>query len=77
MEEDYIFRPLPLDTSEVLIQPDAIEADVLDLPRAKTGVRLCLLTTRSTATVRFSLRASSGARSPRPNLHVGSHRHQA
>lgn len=37
-EGSYIFRPLPLDTSEVLIQPDAVEADVLDLHGLKQAL---------------------------------------
>jgi hypothetical protein len=34
----YIFRPLPLDVSEVFIQPDAIEADLLDLHGLKQAL---------------------------------------
>ena len=37
-EGSYIFRPLPLDTSEALIQPHAIEADVLDLHGLKQAL---------------------------------------
>jgi hypothetical protein len=37
-EGSYRFRPLPLDTSEVLVQPDAIEADVLDLHGLKEAL---------------------------------------
>jgi hypothetical protein len=37
-EGSYIFRPLPLDSSEVLIQPDAMEPDLLDLPGLKQAL---------------------------------------
>jgi hypothetical protein len=37
-EGSYIFRPLPLDVSEVLIQSDAIEADLLDLHGLKQAL---------------------------------------
>jgi hypothetical protein len=37
-EGSYIFRPLPLDVSEALIPPDAIEANVLDLHGLKQAL---------------------------------------
>jgi|1185.fasta_scaffold32588_2 hypothetical protein len=37
-EGSYVFLPLPLDSSEALIAPDAIEADVLDLPGLKQAL---------------------------------------
>ncbi|HKU45712.1 MAG TPA: hypothetical protein VJQ58_02440 [Burkholderiales bacterium] len=37
-EGSYVFRPLPLDSSEVLIQPDAMEPDLLDLQGLKEAL---------------------------------------
>ena len=37
-EGSYIFRPLPLDVSEALIPPSAVEANVLDLPGLKQAL---------------------------------------
>ena len=37
-EGSYVFRPLPLDNSEVLIPPDAIEGGVLDLDGLKQAL---------------------------------------